>query len=52
MIIIRFSPAEEIIYDNNQIRWYIPQGTLKDLINFSAEELSALETAKELFENK
>ena len=29
-----------------------PQGTLKDLINFSAEELSALETAKELFENK
>lgn len=52
MIIIRFPPAEEIIYDNNQIRWYIPQGTLKDLINFSAEELSALETAKELFENK
>lgn len=52
MIITRFPQAEEIICENNQKRWYIPQGTLKDLINFSAEELSALETAKELFENK
>ena len=52
MIITRFPQAEEIIGENNQKRWYIPQGTLKDLINFSAEELSVLETAKELFENK
>lgn len=52
MIITRFPQAEEIICENNQKRWYIPQGTLKDLINFSAEELSVLETAKELFENK
>ena len=52
MIITRFPQAEGIICENNQKRWYIPQGTLKDLINFSAEELSVLETAKELFENK
>ena len=52
MIITRFPQAEEIIGENNQKRWYIPQGTLKDLINFSAEELSVLETAKELFENR
>ena len=52
MIITSFPQAEEIVRENNQKRWYIPQGTLKDLINFSAEELSVLETAKELFENK
>ncbi len=52
MIITRFPQAEEIICENNQKRWYIPQGTLKDFINFSAEELSVLETAKELFKNK
>ena len=52
MIITRFPQAEELICENNQKRWYIPQGTLKDLINFSAEELSVLETAKELFANK
>ena len=52
MIITRFPQAEEIICENNQKRWYIPQGTLKDLINFSAKELSVLETAKELFANK
>ena len=52
MIIARFPQAEEIVCENKQKRWYIPQGTLKDLINFSAEELSVLETAKELFENK
>ena len=52
MIITRFPQAEEIVGENNQKRWYIPQGTLKDLINFSAEELSVLENAKELFEQK
>ena len=41
MIITRFPQAEEIICENNQKRWYIPQGTLK-----------VLETAKELFGNK
>lgn len=52
MIVIRFPQAEEVVGENNQKRWYIPQGTLKDLINFSAEELSVLETAKELFANQ
>ena len=52
MILIQFPQTEENIGENNQKRWYIPQGTLKDLINFSAEELSVLETAKELFDNK
>ena len=52
MIITKFPQAEEIIGENNQKRWYIPQGTLRDLINFSAEELSVLETAKEIFAKK
>lgn len=52
MIITRFPQAEEIVCENNQKRWYIPQGTLKDFINFSAEELSVLETAKELLKNQ
>ena len=52
MIITKFPQAEEVVGENNQKRWYIPQGTLRDLINFSAEELSALETAKEIFAKK
>lgn len=52
MIITKFPQAEEIVGENNQKRWYIPQGTLKDFINFSAEELSVLETAKEMFIQK
>lgn len=52
MILVQFPQTEENIGENNQKRWYIPQGTLKDLINFSAEELSVLETAKELFDKK
>lgn len=52
MILIQFPQTEETVGENNQKRWCIPQGTLKDLINFTAEELSVLETAKELFDNK
>lgn len=52
MITTRFPQTEEIIGDNNTKRWYIPQGTLKDFIQFSAEELSVLEMAASLFENK
>ncbi len=52
MIITRFPQTEEIICDNNTKRWYIPQGTLKDFIQFSAEELSVLETAAALFGEK
>ena len=52
MIICRFPQTHEIIGDNNQKRWYIPQGTLKDFIVFSAEELSALETAQALLGKK
>ena len=52
MIITRFPQTEERICENNTKRWYIPQGTLKDFIQFSAEELSVLETASSLFDNK
>lgn len=51
MIVTRFPQTEERIYENNTKRWYIPQGTLKDFIQFSAEELSVLEMAVSLFEN-
>lgn len=52
MIITKFPQAEEIVCENNIKRWYIPQGTLKDLIMFSAEELSVLELAESLFNEK
>ena len=52
MIVSQFPQVEEVVGENNQKRWYIPQGTLKDFISFSAEELSVLETARELFDNK
>lgn len=52
MIITRFPEAEERIYENNIKKWYLPQGTLKDFIQFTAEELSALETACALLDEK
>lgn len=52
MIITRFPQTEEIICENNIKRWYIPQGTLKDFIQFSAEELSVLDIASTLLEDK
>ncbi len=51
MIINAFPQAEEKICGNTK-RWYIPQGTLKDFIQFNAEELSVLETAKSLLEKE
>lgn len=52
MIVARFPQATEVIGENNIKRWYIPQGTLKDFIQFTAEELSALETACTLLDTK
>lgn len=52
MILNHFPQTEEIICENNIKRWYIPQGTLKDFIQFSPEELSVLETACTLFANQ
>ncbi len=46
LIMCRFPQAVEI-EDGRKKRWYIPQGTLKDLIQFNAEELSCLNMAKE-----
>lgn len=52
MIMRRFPQTEEVVCENNIKRWYIPQGTLKDFIQFSAEELSVLETAASLLKDK
>ena len=52
MIMRRFPQTEEVVCENNIKRWYIPQGTLKDFIQFSAEELSVLETAASILEDK
>ncbi len=52
MIMRCFPQTEEVVCENNIKRWYIPQGTLKDFIQFSAEELSVLETAASLLEDK
>ncbi len=46
LILYRFPQAQEIVDGRNK-RWYIPQGTLKDFIQFNAEELSCLNIAKE-----
>lgn len=48
MIVIRFPQTVEEIGDNNVKRWHIPQGTLKDFIQFSAAEIAALENAKDI----
>ncbi len=49
MIRGKFPQTETIIGENGVKRWFIPQGTLRDFIQFSAEEVSLLENAKELF---
>ena len=50
MIKIRFPQTKETMDDNGFKRWYIPQGTLRDFIQFSAEEVALLETLKTLLE--
>lgn len=45
LIVDRFPQTKMRIGGNNLKYWYIPQGTLKDFIQFSAEELVALEKA-------
>lgn len=45
MILLQFSQTEEL-QEGNSKRWRIPQGTLKDFIQFSAEELSVLFTSQ------
>lgn len=52
MIVMRFPQTEVIFAENNTKRWYIPLGTLKDFICFNADELSALETAKNALKRK
>lgn len=52
MIVNKFPQTETIFAENNTKRWYIPQGTLKDFIQFTAEDLSAIETAKTLLLEK
>lgn len=43
-----FTQAEEVADSpDKKKRWYIPQGTLKDIIQFTAEDLSCLKLAKE-----
>lgn len=48
MILIQFTQTEELLEGNTK-RWRIPQGTLRDFIQFSAGELATIETAIELF---
>ncbi len=45
VIIDRFPQVQVRTGENNTKRWYVPQGTLKDFIQFSAEELVAFEKA-------
>lgn len=45
LILDKFPQTKVRAVENNVKRWYIPQGTLKDFIQFSAEELVAFEKA-------
>ena len=47
MIVAKFPQAVEEIGENNIKRWYIPQGTLKDFIQFSANDIACLNLAKD-----
>lgn len=47
MIINHFIQAEEVESDDSYKRWRIPQGTLKDLFQFTANDLSILDLAQE-----
>ena len=48
MIVTRFPQVVEENGENNVKRWHIPQGTLRDFIQFSADELAVLEKSKGL----
>ena len=50
LILLRFPQTMEVDSDTREKRWYIPQGTLKDMIQFNADELSCLNIAKESLE--
>lgn len=52
MIVAKFPQVVEEIGENNTKRWHIPQGTLKDFIQFDADEITVLENAKKLFEKQ
>ncbi len=47
LILARFPQTMEADSNTREKRWYIPQGTLRDIIQFSADELSCLEIAKD-----
>ena len=47
MIVNRFIQAEEVDGDDRKKRWRIPQGALKDMFLFSADELTTLSLAEE-----
>ena len=48
MIKLQFPQTQETMDVDGFKRWYIPQGTLRDFIQFSAEEVALLETLKTL----
>ena len=47
MIVNHFIQAEEVDGDDRKKRWRIPQGALKDMFLFSADELTTLSLAEE-----
>ena len=47
LILLRFPQVVEVASETREKRWYIPQGTLKDIIQFNADELSCLNIAEQ-----
>lgn len=50
-VLRNFPQAEEVATDERIKRWRLPPGTLDRLVNFTAEELAALEGAARLMEH-
>lgn len=50
-VLRNFPQAEEVATDERVKRWRLPPGTLDRLVNFTAEELAALESAARLMEH-
>lgn len=52
MLADKYLDMQVIFGENNMKRWHIPRGTINEFINFSAEELAALDAARTLFNRK
>ena len=51
-VVTMFPQAKERVVEKNVKRWYIPQGAVRDFIQFNAEDVSLLESLKRMLNKK